>query len=257
MGISSNLVGEKQTLIHVIDIMTKRLHVLQEKNDYRQVFQRVYLLMTKEMQLRIESGFFRDPIWMERVLVKFAHYYFNANDAFESGESCSPAWDLAFRFAEEKRGFVLQDALLGINAHINSDLPFVLHNILAEDNVWPDAQLMMSRRKDHELINDVLADLIDLVQDELVRHYARLIRPIDYLMGNKDESLASFFLAHCRTKVWYDTQLMLEALDEEQRNVHRKRIENEALKFGLQVADIRPFRFTKMLAPFTRRVRWF
>ncbi len=253
MEFESKQVGQMQTLNHVIDAMTERLHILQKCEDHRAVFQRVYLLMTQEMQRRLASDFFQDPVWMERVLVVFARYYFNAMDAYEAGQSCPPAWELAFRLAAAKQGFVLQDALLGINAHINSDLPMVLYMILNEDNAWPDARIMLRRRQDHERINDVLADLVDLAQDELAYHYARFIRVIDHIMGRKDESLSKFILTHCRTNVWYNAELLLDAPDEEQRNIHRQQIENDAYNIGLRVAQSRTFQFMKLLAPFAGR----
>src|SRR5262249_7374183 len=162
--------------------MTRRLDKLQRRQDHRVIFQRVYLLMTKEMHLRLENGFFRDTMWMERVLVRFARYYFEAMDNYDAGRDCPPAWDLAFRQAGTGKGFVLEGALLGINAHINSDLPIVLYDILTEDRAWPDARLMFKRRQDHEQINAVLSELVDHVQNELALHHARFIRVIDWML---------------------------------------------------------------------------
>jgi hypothetical protein len=101
------------------------------------------VLMTREMQRRMATGFFADPVWMERVLVGFAQYYFEAVAAYDGGQECPPAWHPAFDQAASRRGFVLQDALLGINAHINSDLPFVPCVILREDGAWSDARIML------------------------------------------------------------------------------------------------------------------
>ncbi|MRH41698.1 hypothetical protein GH741_03305 [Aquibacillus halophilus] len=259
MGAASKQVVQKQNMNQVISEMTQRLEFLQECGDYRVIFQRVYLLMTKEMQRRLIDDFFEDSVWMERVLVKFAQYYFDAIDSYEIGKYCSPAWKLAFDQATDRRGFVVQDALLGINAHINSDLPMVLHSILTEDKAWPDARIMMRRRQDHERINEVLADLVDLAQDELANHHARFIRPVDFLMGRKDESLSSFILTHCRSSVWYNTELLLDAPDEEQWNFHKKRIENDAYTIALRVTQYNSRRFTllKRFASFARRYRWF
>ncbi|QGQ48514.1 hypothetical protein GMB29_26555 [Metabacillus sediminilitoris] len=46
---------------------------------------------------------------MERVLVSFAGFYFKAIDSYENGRPCPPAWELAFRLADEKSRFVVQD----------------------------------------------------------------------------------------------------------------------------------------------------
>ncbi|WP_226577799.1 DUF5995 family protein [Halobacillus litoralis] len=254
----SKPVSQLETLEDVIEQMRNRLKNLDETKDYRCVFHRVYLLMTKQMQHRLESGFFIDSIWMERVLVRFAHYYFYAMEAYEKSWTCPRAWTLAFQMAEEKQTFVLQDALLGINAHINRDLPVVLHEILQEDEIWPDARLMLNRRRDHERINDVLADLIDIVQEELIEHHARLLKWIDRFMQRSDETLSSFFLTYCRTNVWYNTELLLNAGHPEEFLIEKNRIDEEAYAIGLDIASFPSrFRFIRKAAPLTRKYRLF
>ncbi|WEK54100.1 MAG: DUF5995 family protein [Candidatus Cohnella colombiensis] len=244
-------------ITQVIEEMTVRLQALEQHGDHRVVFQRVYLLMTKEMKRRLEDGFFHDSEWMERVLVGFAQYYFEALDAYEKESLCPPAWKLALAQAQDKRGFVLQDALLGINAHINSDLPLVLHAILDQDNDWSDSRVLYRRRQDHDRINDVLSDLVDQVQNELAQHYARLIGMIDWMFGRKDEALSSFILAHCRTTVWTQTESLLNASDHFERDDIRHQIEQGAYAIGRRIVDSRPLRLMKGIAPLTRRYRWF
>jgi hypothetical protein len=99
MGFEYKQLDQFHSMKQVIDFMEKRLQVLLESGDHRAVFQRIYLLMTKEMQQRLFSDFFRDPIWMERVLVCFAGFYFKAIDSYANGSPCPPAWELAFRRA--------------------------------------------------------------------------------------------------------------------------------------------------------------
>ncbi|MDR4950457.1 DUF5995 family protein [Neobacillus cucumis] len=255
MVLGSNQAISFQSLNEVVDVMTEKLLTLQKNGDHRVVFLHVYLIMTKEMQRRISSGFFLDPDWIERVLIGFAHYYFNAIEANEAGQPCPPAWELAFQFATKKRGFVLQDALLGINAHINNDLPMALYLILKEDRAWPDARIMLRRRQDHDRINDVLHDLVDIAQDALANYYDRFIRIIDFLMGRRDEELSSFILAYCRTNVWHDTELLLDASDDDQRSIQLKRIENNAYTMGLKIANSHAF--PKFMASFARKKQLF
>lgn len=257
MALIDPLSDHPQKITQVIHRMAERLEALERRGDHRAIFQRVYLLMTREMERRLNGGFFHDTAWMERVLVGFAGFYIGAMEAYDSGRECPPAWRLAFRQADAKRGFVLQDALLGINAHINNDLPFVLYRILEEDRAWPDARAMLRRRRDHDRINDVLADLVDLVQEELARHHARFIRVIDWAMGKKDESLSSFILTHCRTTVWYNTEQLLDAADEAQRAEVCRRIEQGAYQLAEKVAQLPALRITEGLAPLTRRWRLF
>ncbi|REJ09185.1 DUF5995 family protein [Halobacillus trueperi] len=248
-----------QTLDLVILQMEERLKTLEEHNDFNSVFQRVYLLMTKEMQKRLAADFFTDPIWMERLLIHFADRYFQALDNLQSEKEDSRCWTLAFRMAEQKQTFVLQDALLGINAHINYDLPLALHHIISKEKIWPDSRLMLHRRKDHERINDVLAELVDIVQDELSAHYARFIKWMDRLLRRHDEKLSSFFLSHCRTNVWYNTELLLNTTSLEQFKEEQQRIDQEAYRIGLEIATFhsRRFSFTKHFVPLSRKYKWF
>ena len=250
---------QRDTLDFVIEQMEQRLQFLQEKEDYRAIFQHVYLLMTKEMQIRLAADFFKDPIWMEHLLTRFASYYFKAMDDYEKEKRCSTVWSLAFQMAEQKQTFVLQDALLGINAHINHDLPLVLYDVLSQEKAWPDARLMLNRRQDHERINDVLADLVDLVQEELATHHARLLRWVDTLMKRHDETLSSFFLAHCRTNVWYNTELLLNTTNEKDLRREQKRIDEDAYAIGLNIASFHSKRFSiiKHVSPIMRRIRLF
>lgn len=256
MEFAEKKMEQMQTVDDVIAAMSRRLLAFEEKKDHRAIFQRVYLLMTKELKHRLASGFFMDPIWMERVLIKFACYYFKAADAYESGQPCAPAWNLAFGQAVKKQGFVLQDALLGINAHINNDLSLVLYDILTEDNAWPDARVMLRRRQDHERINEVLGDLVDIAQDALSHYQAPFIRAVDYLAGRRDEPLFSLILAHCRATVWHNTELLLDAPDKEKRDVFRQQIETDAYTIGLKVVYSPAFRLLKKVFPFAVRNRW-
>ncbi|MYL50561.1 hypothetical protein GLV98_13770 [Halobacillus litoralis] len=254
-----NSVEEPQTLDPVILQMEEHLKTLEEHKDYNSVFQRVYLLMTKEMQKRLASDFFTDPIWMERLLIDFADRYFQAMDNFHSEKETPRCWALAFHMAAQKQTFVLQDALLGINAHINYDLPLALHHIISEEKLWPDSRLMLHRRKDHERINIVLAELVDLVQNELSTHYARFIKWMDRLLRRHDEKLSSFFLSHCRTNVWYNTELLLNTTSLEQFKKEQQRMDQEAHRIGIEIATFhsRRFFFTKPFVPLSRKYKWF
>jgi hypothetical protein len=235
--------------------MADRLSRYEAAGDNRAVFQRVYLLMTREMARRLAASFFGDRVWVERVLVGFADYYVDALDAYDAGEPCPPAWRLALDAARDRRTFVLEDALLGINAHINNDLPFVLAGILATDGAWPDARLMLRRRLDHDRVNEILLFLVDLVQRELTRHYARLTSLADRALGRRDECLSGFLMAHCRANVWHFTELLLDASDDETRAAVRDRIEREAFDLALRVHTSPLFRVARPAARLSRRYR--
>jgi hypothetical protein len=88
-------------------------------------FNRMYLQVTRQINSRLEQGFFADPPFMTHLDVGFASLYFGAADA-----AGGPAVPLAWQPLVEQRANTgiepVQFALAGMNAHINHDLPLAL-----------------------------------------------------------------------------------------------------------------------------------
>lgn len=244
-----------EALADVLDAMSARLHDYEEAGDHRAVFQRVYLRMTREMAVRLAGDFFADPVWMEHVLVDFAGYYLDAIAAHDQSRPCAPAWQLALDVAARGDAFVLEDALLGINAHINNDLPIVTAAILERDGVWPDARAMLRRRRDHDRVNQILRELIDAVQVELARHYARLTRVADRILAGRDECLSGMVMAHSRNNVWRQAELLLDCADDEERAGVRAQVESDALALSGYIRRFPAFRLARPAAGVARRLR--
>jgi hypothetical protein len=192
--------------------MEKQLSRFDRNRDNRAAFLRVYAHMTRRVLRRMTAGgFFLDPAWIERVALRFADYYFGALSAYDDGGRTPPAWQLAFDCALRKRTYLLQDIVLGVNAHINNDLPQVLAEILWDEADWPDAGKLIHRRFDHDQINRVLHEIIPAVEGEVAEHYGRLVRLLGAAMGRLDESLATFGLKQFRDNTWRCAQFLLAA----------------------------------------------
>ncbi len=67
----------------VIERMQALIARWEEQADPRSVFLSCYLLMTRNMLSAIDRGEFTDPAWADRLLHRFADYYFVALDAYE------------------------------------------------------------------------------------------------------------------------------------------------------------------------------
>jgi len=176
---------------------------LRSCQDRRSVFLTVYTTMTANVQSGIQSGFFTDPDWVREYVITFAEYYRRAAVAFECRdfESVPRPWQLAFAASITGERLVAQDALLGINAHINYDLTYTL----TELSIDPDRE---SKRADHDRINEILGRLVDVVQDTLVAVYAALgVSELDELLGSLDEELAVFGLRQSRHLAWRNAVL--------------------------------------------------
>jgi hypothetical protein len=170
---------------------------LRERGDRRAVFLTIYTRMTERIEARIDRGGFRDPAWMRAYTTAFANYYRRAFLAFERGETGAvpDPWLVAFGTALRGDALVVQDALLGINAHINYDLALTLRDV----GIDPDRA---AKRADHRAVDEVLARLVDVQQTVLADVYAAGIDDIDEGLGRFDERLSLLGLAEGRAQAW-------------------------------------------------------
>lgn len=110
-----------------------------------------YQRTTRAIGKAIADARFEDPDWVERWDVAFARLYLEALDA---GDAASRPWRLAFSAPAQLPP--LRHVLLGINAHVNYDLPQALLAVISVAE-FGDAALLDRRRHDHERIDGVLA----------------------------------------------------------------------------------------------------
>ncbi|MGI3786240.1 MAG: DUF5995 family protein [Janthinobacterium lividum] len=96
--------------------------------------------------------------------------------------------------------------LLGINVHINFDLPQALLEVVSEAD-FEHLVLMQSRRRDHERIDAVIAALVATEGDHLPQA-AVLLRP---LLAPLDRWSTRRFLPAARRQVWANAVDLNEA----------------------------------------------
>ena len=104
---------------------------------------------------------------------------------------------------------VLQTSLLGMNAHINYDLPISLLGVI-DDAEFADPEVMAKRNRDHTHIDKVLLNRVG-AEDEAItaahggkNTYERLKAPLERRATGR-------FLREARAKVWANTRLMAAA----------------------------------------------
>jgi hypothetical protein len=205
----------------------------EENADRRAEFLRCYSMMTNNLLTAIHQKEFADSDWVDRLLDRFAEYYFVALEAYEqSPASAPPVWQFAHGAARDPGCSVLQLLLLGINAHINYDLALALGDILRPEWTGLTESQRAARYADHCRINHVIGRTIDAVQDQVVEPTMPLIRLFDYLLGPIDEMLTSRLIALWRETVWRDAKRLLETNQESERARMIEQFEAEALKIG-------------------------
>src|SRR5580704_11393293 len=90
-------------------------------------FNRLYLMVTREVDLNPPTGGWKDAEWLLRLDVVFAGFYFRAVADFLSGAATVPGSWSAMLSARYIAGIDrIQFALAGMNAHINHDLSLAL-----------------------------------------------------------------------------------------------------------------------------------
>lgn len=165
--------------------------------DRRAVFATLYSIVSAEMRDRVARGAFLDSAWVHRYAVAFANLYRQALDAYDAGRlsDVPRAWRLCFDAAATANGLVLQHMFLGVNAHVNNDLPFALHQVTLE----PDRE---ARRRDHNSVNEVLAAVTERATARLSALYAPGLATLDDCAGELDELVALFSLQVARESSW-------------------------------------------------------
>lgn len=183
--------------------LTKLLQAFEVRNDRRAVFLSIYARVTEVVADRINRGDFENPNWVADYLVAFADLYREAIYDYETGnlEHLADPWQIAFETTEQLDTLVTQDALLGINAHINYDLAFALDEV----GVKPDPAV---KYEDHRAVTGVLRQLIDETQASLAEEYAPGIAVIDSALGRLDERLGICTIDECRDSAWRNAVAM-------------------------------------------------
>lgn len=213
----------------VLNRMQTLVAAWEQAGDRRSIFLSCYVLMTGNVLAAIETGEFNDNPWVDSLLKRFAYYYFSALEAYEGEQSAPVVWQLAFAAARKPQSHVLQDLILGINAHINYDLVFALSDQLGPDwsSLTPEQQ--KSRYHDHCRINLIIDHTINSVQDQVVDRFAPIMGLVDKALGPLDEWVTEAFIADWREEVWKHALELVQAADEAEREALRHKVEKQAI----------------------------
>jgi len=214
----------------VVAQMRQRLDVLPPERAHRRFFLGTYLRTTEAVGIAIDRGLFEDPKWVEEWDVRFAEFYLRAHDADLSNDGVPRPWRLAFDAPAELPG--LAHVLLGINAHVNYDLPQALLTVISDDE-FLDGSLMDRRRRDHERIDAVLAERVRAEDDELATSGPRSL--LDKVLTPLNRLASQRFLRESRQKVWHNTVELQKA---RVQGTYAKRLDELEVLSAAKVADL-------------------
>ena len=159
-------------------------------------FTALYERVTTNVRRAIVAGdVFQDNPRMERLDVVFANRFLAAWDAHERGLPPSRSWAVAFAALDDPAPLVVQHLLLGMNAHINLDLG------IAAATIAPTPDGLAALQHDFDRINDVLARLVVVVEDELGEISPRL-HCIEEIAPALEDRVFDFGMDRARDAAW-------------------------------------------------------
>jgi hypothetical protein len=123
-------------------------------NDGIKWFNRLYLMVTQQVDLHPPGGGWKSPLWLNRLDVVFAGLYFSALAGFLGEQLVPSAWNALFEGRYRTGIDRIQFALAGMNAHINHDLALALLATDAEFNIVPAPG--SSEFADYQSVNGLL-----------------------------------------------------------------------------------------------------
>jgi hypothetical protein len=200
--------GQLSCVDAVIAEMNARFAPLDATCDHNTLFSLTYLRTTEQYRSAVvQPGFFSDPGFINHQDANFARLYFDAWDNYRYGALLlvPRAWQLAFRAADQRQVNGTGNILLGMSAHVNRDLPFVLAAI---GLVKPDGS---SRKPDHDKVNVFLNSVIEPLFDEAAARYDPLVDDTQIDGTQLDEAALLQILVGWREQAWRNAEALVSA----------------------------------------------
>ena len=183
------------TIGEVVDKLQRRIDALPHDQVHRRTFITTYQRTTQAVGEAVDAAFFEDPEWVVRWDIAFADLFIVAHDADQGHGPVPRPWRLAFQ-ADPNLPTIVH-LLLGMNAHINYDLPQATLSVITDQD-FQDAVLIEKRRRDHERIDMILASRVTAEDQAIGGRRSvldRLLTPANRLSSRR-------FLREARQKVW-------------------------------------------------------
>jgi hypothetical protein len=220
--------------IACIDSTVDRLQALRDELgcDHRGVFATTYLQLTKAILslLDDEPGIVADRDYLYTEDSLFANFYFDEVRDWETGGEVAPAWRIAFQQAATGQITGAQEMLLGINAHVQNDMPFVIAALGVRE---PDGT---SRKPDHDAMNEALNRGYEQVVEAIRARFDPSMSITNTKLVTLD-NIGGLELARIwREYVWRNAERLLKAPTEAKRAAVAQSIEANAAAWARGIA---------------------
>jgi hypothetical protein len=146
------------SIADVVAVMEK-IDQLLPSNDGLKWFNRLYLMVTQQVDTQPPAGGWKDAQWLTRLDVVFAGLYFAAIAGFLTQSANTPSsWNALFESRFKAGVDRIQFALAGMNAHINHDLALAL--LQTDDELQLTPGLNSPEHDDYQAVNGLLENVL-------------------------------------------------------------------------------------------------
>ncbi|MGA3092883.1 MAG: DUF5995 family protein [Terriglobales bacterium] len=212
--------GASPASISDVVAVMQRIDELLPSQDGLKWFNRLYLMVTQQIDAQPPPNGWEDARWLTRLDIVFAGFYFAAiAGALEQIADTASSWDVLFEARNRVGVDRIQFALAGMNAHINHDLALAL--LQTDDELHLTPAVQSPEHDDYEQVNGLLEAVLPSalnflatgVIGELAQDTGRVGRLLAIWNVRAARDLAWNFADHLRNLGGANRDLALDAQD--------------------------------------------
>ena len=173
----------------------------------RGYFAAMYRQMSVSIHHSIDNGDFDDGPRMSRFAAIFANRYLDGLGAYQRAAAPTRSWRAAFQASDRKDRLILQQVVLGINAHVNLDLGVAAATVAPGDAIG-------GMKADFGRINAIIGGLLDAVQDA-IGAFSPLLDLLWRISDRPGDEVLNFSFRVARDEAWRHAVLLAGVSDEE------------------------------------------
>jgi len=200
--------------------------------DHRAVWVTSANTVWKQVRTALKSNpnSFEDGAWSMWVTFQSANLWMGMYEAHAKGREVPRAWEIAFDAAATRDVTAGQNLLLGMNGHMQLDVPYAL----AEQGLrWPDGR---TRRHDWERFHKVFRDAYDSIVEQIGRRFDPFMQTATPSWHPFDNVAALQMIRTWREITWRNAERLLNAKTEAEREQVSRDIETNAALWAEGIA---------------------
>ena len=227
--------GCQKPSLKCIDTEIRKMRAFQKRFgcDHRGVFDTTYLELTKALRRAVvqQPNLFLHKPYLFTEDALFADYYFRTLNRYAAGEVVPPAWQIALDTATKSDGVnAAQDMLLGINAHVQNDMPFVVAAL------GLTTRSGASRKPDHDAVNEVLSQAYEGVVEAVSSRFDPFVSMTNASWDPADDIAGLEMVREWREQVWRSAERLLQAKTDAERRQVGVEIQQNAASWAKGIA---------------------